>query len=678
MITELLQLYERTRQDISIDEPFVMRRIHWVIDLNEKGKVIGVSPAVSRNSDGKGKVKESLGKEYRCPAAFFLRLKEEKEKEHKIVSQPQKERKERAKGQQQREVVASAGGGNVPPELLTGKPLQIFGEEPIIKKDKKGNITERTADKAVKGIPKSNHDAFVALHKLFCDSLEIRNSPSPEWSALKSFFDQKQGIPFDAFSSQDLAQLTKDQRFSFRVNGRLLFQLPAATDWWRKEIKQKRESVRQWLPQGTDAFSQDSAIFDTPLAVRFPHIQGVPGGGGYCPIASFDKAPMQSFGLGEITMPLGLETAEKASAALNWLLSDETAHKRMGDSVFVFWAVDETATDSPPQPLDFGNLMSEADPLQVREFLKNAWGGYAQFPDTSRFYAAVLSSPQSRVTVRSWHTETLPQAVDHFRRWLELSILPDRWGAASPTSIAQLADCTIRKGKNSKPLPRTYSELFEAALFGRPLSSRLFAAALQRQANELAKGCDKKEGYEFEKRLRARTALIKLHFELNKKGEQSTMTNHTCQNDSAYLCGRLLALLDKIHIDAHGKSGGTNSSPANRAYAAASTTPALIFPQLCKLARYHLNKVGGGWANCLEHGYDAESGEFVEGLKQVVGRFQKADGCSFPRTLSLEQQGRFAIGFYFERCREWPPSKKKANAVGETSQSEISNSNIVE
>ena len=142
------------------------------------------------------------------------------------------------------------------------------------------------------------------------------------------------------------------------------------------------------------------------------------------------------------------------------------------------------------------------------------------------------------------------------------------------------------------------------------------------------------------------------------------MENHPYQKDSGYLCGRLLAILDKIHLEAHKGSGGTNSSPANRAYSAASTTPALIFPQLCKLTRYHLNKVGGGWANCLEHGYEAESGEFVEGLKQVVAQLQGSSGCSFPNILSLEQQGRFAIGFYFERCRNWPKAKKKTNAVG--------------
>lgn len=638
MITELLQLYERLQREINTGEPFARRRIHWAIDLDKHGEVLSVSPTVSRNTDGKGKAKELLGKEYRCPAAFFLKLKNSK-------------------------VVAAAGGGNIPPELMSGKSLQIFGEEPVIKKNRQGNVVEKKVKKAETGIPKSNHQAFLDLHKFFLDSLSSEQTQEAEWIALRAFFDNRKGIPFSAFSDQNLAQLTKDQRFSFRINGRLLLQHPQATGWWREVINKQRESVRQWLPQGRDPF--DPARDDSVLSVRFPHIQRVPNGGGYCPIASFDKAPMQSFGLGEITMPLGLETAEKVSAALNWLLTDETSHKRMGDAVVVFWAVDENVTNSLPQSLNFGDLLSEADPLQVREFLNNAWGGYAQFPETSKFYAAVLSSPQSRITIRSWYTETLPQAVAHFRRWLGLTSLPNQWGDEMPTAIGQFAACTVQKGKNSKPLPRTYTELFEAAIFGRPLPSRLFSAALQRQAVELAKGCDKKARNEFEDRLRARTALIKLHFELNNRGGGVTMENHTSQKESAYLCGRLLALLDKIHVEAHKGSGGTNSSPANRSYAAASTTPALIFPQLCKLARYHLNKVGGGWANCLEHGYEAETGEQVEGLKQVVARLQDVAGGAFPRTLSLEQQGRFAIGFYYERCRNWPHAKKKNTATGD-------------
>jgi CRISPR-associated protein Cas8c/Csd1 subtype I-C len=623
--------------------------------LDEQGNILGVSPTVSRNTDGKVKVKvkESFGKKYHCPAAFFLKLKEVKEKNVKRTP---------VKAQKPREVISAAGGGNMPPELLTGKPLQIFGAEPNIKKDKKGSITEKKAKKVEKGIPKSNHDAFIALHRRFLEPPD-----SPEKQALKSFFDNKTGIPFDAFSPKDLGQLTKDQRFSFRVNGHLLIHLPTTKDWWQMEVRQQRESVLEWLPRGIDSYQQGNPDLAAPLAVRFPHIQGVPGGGGYCPIASFDKAPMQSFGLGEITTLLSLETAEKASAALNWLLGDETSHVRLGDAVVIFWAVEESNPQSRLQPVNFGDLMDKADPLQVREFLKSAWGSYAQFPNTSRFYAAALSSPQSRVTVRSWLTETLPEAVDHFRRWLELSILPVRFGEDSPISIMQLADCTIRKGKNSKPLACIYTELFEAALFGRQLPSRLFAAALERQSLELGKGCDKKTKSEFEDRLRARVALIRLYFELPKKGELFTMEKHPCQNDPAYLCGRLLALFDKIHYEAHKGGGGTNTSPANRAYAAASTTPALIFPQLCKLARYHFNKIGGRWAYRLENGYEEEqTGEVTfEGLKQVCARLQEAAGCSFPRTLSLEQQGRFAIGFYYERCRKWRRPDGTEDASGD-------------
>lgn len=138
--------------------------------------------------------------------------------------------------------------------------------------------------------------------------------------------------------------------------------------------------------------------------------------------------------------------------------------------------------------------------------------------------------------------------------------------------------------------------------------------------------------------------------------------NHDVELNAGYLCGRLLAILDKIHIEAHKESGGTNSSPANRSYAAASTTPAMIFPQLCSLARVHLNKIGGGWAWTLENGYPDQG---FEALAGVCAKLRFSAGNQFPRTLSLDDQGRFAIGFYYERTRQWPKNAKK-NSNGNT------------
>jgi CRISPR-associated endonuclease/helicase Cas3 len=134
--------------------------------------------------------------------------------------------------------------------------------------------------------------------------------------------------------------------------------------------------------------------------------------------------------------------------------------------------------------------------------------------------------------------------------------------------------------------------------------------------------------------IRARTALIKLYFKTNKDITMNEQT-HENQNHPAYLCGRVLALMDKIHNAAHGKS--TASSPAGRYYGSASSTPALVFPRLCKLARIHLEKIEQEWAFNLDRD-----------LTGLVSKFSAQ--ASWPRTLSLEDQGRFAIGFYYERA----------------------------
>ena len=51
--------------------------------------------------------------------------------------------------------------------------------------------------------------------------------------------------------------------------------------------------------------------------------------------------------------------------------------------------------------------------------------------------------------------------------------------------------------------------------------------------------------------------------------------------------------------------------------------------------------------------------EVQEGLAAIVSRLKEASGDDFPRMLSLEDQGRFAMGFYYERARKWPNFKKK-------------------
>jgi CRISPR-associated protein Csd1 len=139
--------------------------------------------------------------------------------------------------------------------------------------------------------------------------------------------------------------------------------------------------------------------------------------------------------------------------------------------------------------------------------------------------------------------------------------------------------------------------------------------------------------------------------------------------DTAILCGRLLAILDAIHAEAHPKTGrsgfpirdshglavnASGSSPGARLYGAASATPALVFPRLCHLANIHLSNIGGRRADYLLKGIpkevrsDAEQTDF-EALADIGAQLKDASGGDFPRLLSLEDQGRFALGFYYEK-----------------------------
>ena len=96
----------------------------------------------------------------------------------------------------------------------------------------------------------------------------------------------------------------------------------------------------------------------------------------------------------------------------------------------------------------------------------------------------------------------------------------------------------------------------------------------------------------------------------------------------AYHCGRLLAILAKLQEKALGDVG---ANVVQRFYPAFSQTPGLIIGRLVSNARNHLGKLDGGLA-----------WRYEERIAEIMIRL--GDGA--PRTLNLEGQGLFALGYY--------------------------------
>jgi len=118
----------------------------------------------------------------------------------------------------------------------------------------------------------------------------------------------------------------------------------------------------------------------------------------------------------------------------------------------------------------------------------------------------------------------------------------------------------------------------------------------------------------------------------NTKAKEITVALDPTNNNPGYRLGRLFAVLEKIQEEA---SPGLNATIRDRFYGAASSTPVTVFPQLLKLKNHHLSKLDN-------------AGRRVNFERMLAGVFEGI-GNEMPSHLSMEDQARFAIGYYHQR-----------------------------
>ena len=93
------------------------------------------------------------------------------------------------------------------------------------------------------------------------------------------------------------------------------------------------------------------------------------------------------------------------------------------------------------------------------------------------------------------------------------------------------------------------------------------------------------------------------------------------------------------HLELQGEAiGNVNASIADRYYAAASATPASVFGTLLRKAQNHLGKMKGPY--------------YVQKIQDVMKLLNPRENV-FPSTLTLAEQGLFALGYYQQRADLW-------------------------
>lgn len=323
--------------------------------------------------------------------------------------------------------------------------------------------------------------------------------------------------------------------------------------------------------------------------------------------------------------PLCLGCARTYGEVLRFLLTDPDHHLRLSGATWLFW------TRKPTTSFAFARLFSDPTEDDVERLLRAPQRGQQPELDANDFFALVVSSNKSRLVVRSWLTLSLVEVQKNLADYFERQRVAGYDGASPPLKLLALAGATVR---DLEDLPsQTTEALLAHALTGRPLPIWLLHQAVQR-----AHADD-------HPMTRARAGLFKLYLTQQDNAMLDPILNED-HPESAYHCGRLLAVLDKIQR----RVMNANTTLVDRFYGSASTTPAVVFGTLMTKAQPHLAKLrksrSGGGDDYLDRR-----------LGQIAQRIP-----AFPKTLTPAQQALFGLGFYQEKYRPY----EKSDADGET------------
>ena len=395
---------------------------------------------------------------------------------------------------------------------------------------------------------------------------------------------------------------------------------------------------------------------NAPVARLHPSIRGVDGAQtAGASLVSFNLDAFTSYGKNQgDNAPTSEAAAFRYGAALNRML-DRGSRNRLGrpvgDATVVFWADASEARAAegaeyvfgaslePPEDAEEGARVHDALNTAARGRPADLSGGLALAPGT-RFHVLGLAPNAARLSIRYWlvdRFEVFAERLAEHANDLTLDPLPWR----RPPAVRLLLMKTTALQEKPENVPALLAgEVMRAVLTGGRYPRSWLAAMIAR----LRAGDDPSTGWHAS----AIRAVLAREARLTRK-EAPPMSLNRDTPDPAYNCGRLFATLESAQRGALGK---VNATIRDRYMGAASATPASVFPLLIRNAQSHLGKLRkngkGGWIE--------------RELEEIQDKISFEDERGYPRSLKLEQQGRFFLGYYHQRKAQFGKARDAGEA----------------
>lgn len=503
--------------------------------------------------------------------------------------------------------------------IIEHRPLYIFG----LNLDKDVFTPFDKTNKALK-----SHDIFVKENLKFIGGIN-----QPVVNAYRLFLEKWK--PEEQISNLHLIKLGKDYSkcyYTFCLSGEI-----------NEPLQQVQEIKHRWnenfLKQSVNCSEINSQCAITgqalPIARIHNKIKGIKGGqaaGGV--LVSFKNDSEASYNKNQsYNSNISEKSMKKYTESLNILLSDKVHKTNLDDMTVLHWAqsINNEKLDKVINWMAFDDKITEDElDLELKNIYDNLKKGLSSdlkslnIDEDTDYYVVGLTPNNSRISIKFIYKEKYGNVVSNvLQHQIDLALE----GNERQIPLWKIKNELISpKSSEEKIPPQLITEIFRTIIFGSNYPRQLLSTAVKR-----VKIDSDTENLSFTKVNFTRIGIIKAYINrnlrLNKKEEVIKMALDTRNNNPAYLCGRLFAMLEKIQSKA--SNDKINKTIKDSYFASACSTPAMVFPRLLMLSQNHLSKI--------------ENGFYWNG---IVGEIISMLGQEFPQTLTLTEQGMFIIGYY--------------------------------
>jgi CRISPR-associated protein Csd1 len=521
--------------------------------------------------------------------------------------------------------------------LVPQPPKRASNVAPCFLWDKSSYVLGLTSSEKDKDIHRARqtHEKFKEYHRQW-----LEDEDDVGLQALLAFLDRWDPedetlvklVPIDALDTNLVFRLDEEQGFLHQRDGAKVIR--------DRQLASSDQQTQTCLVTGEPA----------PVAALHPTIKGVNGAqSSGASLVSFNLSAFESHGKKQgMNAPVSERAAFGYGTALNYLLRRDPNNRQrlqIGDSTVVFWAEAGNPQEAEASEDFLGGLLSpptnseDLDNPEVERLhatLNKVAAGEPlqnlnlQLNPNTRIYILGLAPNAARLSVRFWEVDTLERFIqrigEHYR---DLLLQPVPW--KKPPSIWRLLLETVPyrngKAKSDDVAPHLAGELTRAILTGRRYPRHLLTHMIMRM---------RADGHLSSLRVALCKAILVRDQRLGSiKDKEIPVSLDIDNRDPGYVLGRLFATLESVQRAALG--GKVNATIRDRYYGAASATPASVLPVLLRNAQSHFSKVR------------KEKPGLAVNLEKQTGAIMELLPAEFPKTLGLEEQGRFAIGYYHQR-----------------------------